>query len=149
MGFISGKARFSAPPPEVWEYITNPENFPDWIDGYVDGTVTTTHSTGLNSHFEWYGRIGPIKTKSSERVVEWQENKRVAYEGTYSCIRFKSFMELRESENGSSQLEIGIHYKFPLLLGGRLLDTLFFESFFQRYGDRSLQNLRFIFGGGD
>jgi len=57
-------------------------------------------------------------------------------------------MELREAEGGGTQLEIGIKCKLPLFLGGRSLDALFFDKFFQKYGDKSLQNLTSIFGEG-
>lgn len=145
MGYVTRETKLPAKAEKVWKYITDPVRFPEWIDGYIEGNVTTPHGTGLGARYEWYGKMGPLKLRSTEEIVEWQDGKRVAYKGQLSGIKFRSFMEVNAVGRSETQIEIGIKYDFPVLLGGRLTDVLFFERFFQQYGTRSLEKLKALF----
>ena len=146
MGRTTGSATLNAGTKKVWEFITNPRNFPEYVNGYADGTVLTENSTGLGSAFEWYGELGPIRLKSKEEVVEWNENERVAYTGTMFGVKFDSSMTLQKAESGKTSLTVDVKYKVPFIMGGRIMDKLLLKWITRDYVDRSLEKLEEIFG---
>lgn len=145
MGKISGQVTLPAEIEKVWEYITHPDNFPEYIYGYEGGKATTTNEIGLNAQYEWYGKIGPLKLKSTEEIIEWREKERVAYRGKMVGIGFNSSMAVERAEAGRTILVVTIGYRVPKILGGAIVDTLFIKKIMQEYIDKSLEKLSEIF----
>lgn len=141
MGKVIGEIIIRASAEKAWGFMTDPDHFPDWIDGYDGGKVLTPDKTGVGAAFEWYGKLGPIKLKSAEEVVEWAPEGRVAYEGTMFGVTFKSSMEIKD-EDDSVKVFVSIDYQVPSALGGWLSDRLFLKKMIQSYVDRSISNLK-------
>lgn len=146
MGHTTGNTTLNAGTKKVWGVITNPRNFPEYVNGYADGVVLTENATGLGSAFKWYGELGPIRLKSREEVVEWRENERVAYTGKMFGVKFDSSMTLEKAGSGKTSLTVDIEYKIPIIMGGRILDRLLLKWIMQEYVDKSLEKLEDIFG---
>lgn len=128
----------------VWEFITNPKNFPKYVYGYINGKTTSANRTGVGASYEWYGKLGPFKIKSIEEIVEWQEKKRVAYTGKLFGIKFNSSMDVKDMAN-KILLTISIEYKVPLYLGGRIIDLFLIRLIIKDYIQKSLGNLKRIY----
>jgi uncharacterized membrane protein len=128
----------------VWGFITEPKNFHKYVYGYINGKTTSPKSTGLGANYEWYGKLGPFKLKSIEKIVEWQERKRVAYTGKLFGIKFDSSMNVRERKE-QTRLTVSIEYKVPLYLGGVITDLLLIRWIIKDYIKKSLDNLKEIY----
>ncbi|MCH9728543.1 MAG: SRPBCC family protein [Actinomycetia bacterium] len=65
----SAEIALGASPATVWAYVTDPDNFAAYVEGYGGGRVTTANCTGLGARYEWAGRAGPLRLAASEEVV--------------------------------------------------------------------------------
>lgn len=146
MGYITGQINLHAEAQKVWKFITNPTNFPEYIYGYVGGKATTPNEVGLGAQYEWYGRIGPLKLKSTEEIIEWREEERVAYRGKMLGVKFNSSMTVQKAEGDGTMLVVTIEYEVPTILGGAITDTVLLKRIVREYVDQSLKRLGEIFG---
>ncbi len=128
----------------VWKFITCPENFSKYVYGYVAGKITSSNKTGIGATYEWYGKLGPLRLKSIEKIVEWQEAKHVAYLGKLFGINFNSSMNVKKI-NKQTQLIVKIKYKVPIYFGGTITDLLLIRWVVEDYVKKSLDNLEKIF----
>ena len=128
----------------VWDFITEPKNFHKYVYGYAAGKTTSANKIGVDATYEWYGKLGPFKIKSVEKIVVWQEMKYVAYSGKLFGIRFDSSMAVKKI-NEQTKLIVNIKYKFPIYFGGIILDSLLIRWIVKDYIKKSLDNLEKIF----
>ncbi|MEW5896944.1 MAG: SRPBCC family protein [Nanoarchaeota archaeon] len=128
----------------VWNFITDPKNFSKYVYGYVTGKITSPNKTGIGATYEWYGKLGPLRLKSIEKIVEWQEEKHVAYSGKLFGINFDSSMNVKE-KNEQTQLIVSIKYKVPIYFGGTITDLLLIRWVVKDYVKKSLDDLEKIF----
>ncbi len=141
MGRIIQKIILDGEMGKVWKFITEPGNFPKYVDGYVDGKTTSLNRTGIGASYEWYGKLGPFKLKSMEKIVEWQERKLVAYTGKLFGIKFNSSMKVKKAKYNKTLLIVMIKYQVPLYLGGIVADILFIQRIVKDYIQNSLHLL--------
>jgi demethylmenaquinone methyltransferase/2-methoxy-6-polyprenyl-1,4-benzoquinol methylase len=125
MGHVNEAIELGRGRSEVWDFVTDPDHFPDYVSGYQSGRVTTPEATGEGSGFEWRAALGPLTLDASESVVEWLPDERVRYEGTLAGSSFRSAMELSPAGHGT-RLEVDIDYELPRGLGvlGPLMQRL-------------------------
>lgn len=131
----------NAPAETVWQYITHPSNFPEYVYGYKNGETVTAHEIGVGASYEWYGGVGPLKARSTEAVVEWVDNQRVAYKGTMVKTPFSSTVTLARIDGGKTALSVNIDYRVPRYLGGSITDALIVRRLVREYVNRSLDKL--------
>ncbi|MCL4479712.1 MAG: SRPBCC family protein [Deltaproteobacteria bacterium] len=141
MGTVTGKINLHAPMERVWKFITDPENFPKYVYGYSGGEVLTSDKTGVGARYRWYGKIGILKLKSVEEIVEWEDNRRVAYSGTLFGIRFASSMTIVLLKNDTTLLTVSIKYTIPVFMGGVITDFLMAKRIVKDYVDKSIEKL--------
>jgi uncharacterized protein YndB with AHSA1/START domain len=146
LGSVVADISLGAPPEAVWAYITEPDNFDAFVDGYAGGRVTTTARTGVGACYEWVGRVGPLRIATTEETVEWDEGRRVAYRGETAGATFDSAVDVAPDGQGGSLLRVEIDYRLPTRLGGRVLDALVMRRLVRGYVDRSLRKLASTFG---
>lgn len=147
MGSVAAHAALGAPPEAVWAYVTDPDNFGAYVEGYAEGRVASAERGGVGARYEWVGRAGPLRIAASEEVVEWHEGRRVAYRGEAAGVEFDSAMEVESGGGGGSLLRVEIDYRLPARLGGRALDVLIARPLVRSHVKRSLQRLARAFGG--
>lgn len=147
MKIITQTITLNAKRENVWEFITKPENFPKYVYGHAHGKITSTNATGIGASYEWYGKFGPLKLKSTEKIVNWQEQKRVAYTGKLFGVVFDSSMNVKEANQDQTILTVSIKYKVPFYLGGKIMDTLLIRWIVKDYIKKSLNGLNEIFNG--
>ena len=145
MGNIIQKVTLNAELRNIWEFITKPENFPKYVYGYAHGKTTSPNATGIGASYEWYGKLGPFKLKSTERIIGWQEQKYVAYTGKLFGVAFNSSMDVKEVKQYQTILTVSIKYKIPIYLGGKVMDFLLIKWIVKDYIRKSLNGLNEIF----
>ncbi len=126
MTIIEEKNIFKAPIEEIWNFVTEPDNFSKYILGYIKGKILSQNKTGLDSEFEWYTKFWRHKFRSVEKVTEWNKFQKVAYHGTLSSAEFWSQMIFNKM-NSNTELTIIIEYKMPYSIFGWLLNVLYFK----------------------
>ncbi len=146
MGKITEKIILNAEPGTVWKFITAPKNFPKYVYGYAHGKTTRPNATGIGASYEWYGRFGPLKLKSTEEIVQWKKKRYVAYAGKMFGIKFDSSMGVKEIKK-QTRLAVSIKYEVPFYFGGRITDLLLVRWIVKDYIKKSLANLQQIYVG--
>lgn len=141
MGSVAEKTLLNAGAKTVWNFITNPKNFPKYVQGYSEGKVISHNKTGAGAIYEWYGKIGPFKLKSTEEVVEWKKNKRVAYKGKLFGIKFDSSMSVKKAKKNKTSMIVSIKYHVPVFLGGAVTDFILVRKIIKDYVHRSVKKL--------
>ena len=145
MGNILQKITLNAKLRTIWKFITEPENFPKYVYGYAHGKTTSQNATGIGASYEWYGKLGPFKLKSTEKIIGWQEQKYVAYTGKLFGVAFNSSMDVKEVKQYQTILTVSIKYKIPIYLGGKVMDFLLIKWIVKDYIRKSLYGLDKIF----
>ena len=145
MEIITQTITLNAKLENVWKFITKPENFPKYVYGYVHGKTTSPNATGIGASYEWYGKLGPFRLKSTEKIIGWKEQKYVAYTGELFGVAFNSSMDVKEIKLEQTILTVSIEYKVPIYLGGKLMDFLLIKLIVKDYIRKSLYGLNEIF----
>ena len=145
MRTITRKKVFGSGTRKVWGFITNPLNFPEYVSGYAKDKTSSRNKIGRGARYEWYGKLGPLRLKSVEEVVKWQERKKVAYAGKLAGISFSSSMALQEIKKGRTLLTITIGYKVPAFFWGKIMDKLVIRGIVENQVNESLSRLEKIF----
>ncbi len=144
MGIINQKTILDGKLKEVWDFITKPKNFSKYVYGYAYGKITSPNATGIGASYEWYGKLGPFKFKSTEKIIDWEEQKQVAYSGKLFGIKFDSSMNVKKIGE-QTLLIVSIEYKVPLYLGGPIIDSLLIKMIIKNHIKKSLYELNEIF----
>ena len=145
MGNILQKITLNTERRNIWKFITDPENFPKYVYGYTHGKTTSPNATRIGASYEWYGKLGPFKLKSTEEIIGWQEQKYVTYTGKLFGVAFNSSMDVTEINQDQTILTISIKYKVPIYLGGKVMDFLLIKWIVKDYIRKSLNGLNEIF----
>jgi hypothetical protein len=74
------EATLQAPPPVIWELITDWERQGDWMLEASDFVVTSDHREGIGVEAEATIKIAGIKTRDRVRVTGWEPPRRLAIE---------------------------------------------------------------------
>ena len=145
MGIINQKITLNVELRNIWKFITDPENFPKYVYGYAHGKTTSPNTTGIGASYDWYGKFGPFKLKSTEEIIGWQEQKYVAYTGKLFGVAFNSSMDVEEVKQNQTILTVSIKYKVPIYLGVKVMDFLLIKWIVKDYIRKSLYGLNKIF----
>lgn len=143
---MASQTTLGAPPETVWAYVTDPDNFDAYVDGYGEGRVLSAERTGVGARYEWVGRTGPLRIVAREEVVAWHEGRRVEYRGDMAGVTFDSAMEVEPDSDDGSRLRVEISYRLPARLGGTITDILVARRLVRSHVERSLQRLARTFG---
>ncbi len=144
MPVVEKKILLDAAREDVWRFITDPGHFQDYVEGYTRGQVLSQHATGPGSAFRWQTPLGPLTLECEEKVVEWAENERVAYQGAMAGGTFQSELCVRPMGRGM-ELTVRINYEPPLGRVGLALDRLFLRRTVAGHVAHSLDQLRRVF----
>lgn len=140
MGRVSERVELGAAPRELWEFVTDPDNFSRYVSGYVTGRALSDEARGPGARYEWTAALGPLRLQVRERVSEWHDERRVDYEGELAHVPFHSSMELSATDTGT-ELEVAIEYQPPLGRLGSFADPLL-GPWLERDIRQSLERLR-------
>lgn len=144
MGTVNQKIILNSKLEKIWKFVTKPENFSKYVYGYAHGKTTSPQAIGIGASYEWYGKLGPFKLKSTEKIIGWQEQKYVAYTGKLFGVAFNSSMKVKKVGKNKTLLIVTINYKVPLFWGGRVMDILLIEKIVKAYIVKSLHQLKII-----
>ena len=147
MGIVNKKIILYSTLENVWTFITQPQNFPQYVYGYTRGTTISPNDIGVGATYEWYGKLGPFKLKSTEQIRDWQEQKYVAYAGKLGGVAFNSSMEVTEINKEKTILTVSITYHVPIYFGGKLMDFLLIKWIVTEYIKKSFNKVNNILDG--
>jgi uncharacterized membrane protein len=76
---IEQKVTVNAPRRLVWDYVTEPANYPVFIDGLTRWEVTGDRHKGLGARYRMLIRVGAADVGGLIEIVEWQPEGDMAW----------------------------------------------------------------------
>ena len=138
MAKIEKSIDIAVPAPQIWAYITEPQNFLKW-SGTLEN-LELIHETKDGIGTQVRGTLG-LMTFIIE-VVEFVENQKIVTQAIDGD--FKSFTQafLLESRDDHTYLTYLIDYRIPRVLGGRIIDRLLVQRTLEEEMTKGLKRLK-------
>ncbi len=109
-----------APVSEVFAYVNEPTNAPEWITGVVEVSDVIGRGEGRHSH--WVLKFAGVRLHGDDVVIEWVEDECCANQ---SIGMFEStWTKVVEPHEDGTKLTIKFEYELPVPLLGKLGERL-------------------------
>jgi len=137
MAIINTSINIQAPVEEVFAYVTDPMNLPEWLVGLVEVKDVTGAGVGQRHHWT-YNMIGmPLRGETT--ISEHVPNERWVTDGKGGIT--SSFAFTFAPHESGTKLDLSIDYTIPVPVLGKLAEKLVLKRH-QRDADASMENLK-------
>ncbi|HEY7267470.1 MAG TPA: SRPBCC family protein [Solirubrobacterales bacterium] len=121
---IEQKVTVDAPRRLVWEYVTEPANYPVFIDGLTRWDVAGDRHKGLGARYRMLIRVGAADVGGLIEIVEWQPEGDMAW-SSVTGVDQRGRWRLRELGDGRTRVTFRFAYGvagggFPALIAERV-----------------------------
>jgi uncharacterized membrane protein len=106
---IEQKATVDAPRHLVWEYVTEPANYPVFIDGLTRWEVAGDRHKGLGARYRMLIRVGAADVGGLIEVVEWQPEGDMAW-SSVTGVDQRGRWRLRELADDRTRVTFRFQY---------------------------------------
>ena len=110
---IEQKVTVDAPRHLVWEYVTEPANYPVFIDGLTRWEVAGDRHKGLGARYRMLIRVGAAEVGGLIEIVEWQPEGDMAW-SSVTGVDQRGRWRLRELGDGRTR----VTFRFPYGVAG-------------------------------
>jgi len=130
-----------APLKEVYDYIDDPKNAPEWIGDVIE--VQNIKGAGAQRRFDWTFKVAGIRLKGENRYTQDIPGKRIVVEGR-SWIGPESTWTFNfEQRRDDTVLNLDIDYTVPVPVIGKLAEKALLKRN-ERQTDQNLRKLKKI-----
>jgi uncharacterized membrane protein len=106
---IEQKVTVDAPRRLVWEYVTEPANYPVFMEGLTRWEVAGNRDTGLGARYRMLIRVGAADVGGLIEVVEWQPEGDMAW-SSVTGVDQRGRWRLREMADGRTRVTFRFAY---------------------------------------
>lgn len=85
---VEHEQRIARPVEEVFEFVADPRNDPEWCPPVREIRQVSGKYPKLGAEYEMVVKPGPIETKGTFEITAFSPPERVAYEGENGILRF-------------------------------------------------------------
>ena len=117
---IQESVTIDAPRHDVWEHITEPANYPVFMEGMTRWEVEGDRHTGLGARYRMLIRVGAADVGGRIEIVEWQPETDMAW-SSVTGIDQRGRWRLREHADGRTRVTLRFAYGVP---GGGITSML-------------------------
>lgn len=96
-------------PEEVFAFVSNPQNWPEFINGLIEVKETDPNKIEAGALFEWQYRFMGLNFNGSGMIADYIDNKKIALK-MHSMIPIVEIINLEETSKGTS-LTVEVGYK--------------------------------------
>lgn len=100
---------------QVFAYVIEPGNMPDWAPGYLEGSWTSEGPVGVGSTSTRVTNFGGRESESQHVITEYERNARIATNTKTGPLEIKEIIEVEPSGDGT-RVTIAEEVSAPLLL---------------------------------
>jgi uncharacterized membrane protein len=93
----------------VWEYVTEPANYPVFMEGLTRWEVDGDRHTGLGARYRMLLRVGAADVGGLIEIVEWQPEGDMAW-SSVTGVDQRGRWRLREHTNGRTRVTFRFAY---------------------------------------
>jgi uncharacterized membrane protein len=106
---IEQKVTVNAPRHLVWEYVTEPANYPVFIDGLTRWEVAGDRHKGLGARYRMLIRVGAADVGGLIEIVEWQPEGDMAW-SSVTGVDQRGRWRLRELDDDRTRVTFRFQY---------------------------------------
>lgn len=134
---VSKSTMINAKVEEVFNYVTNSKNEPEWMPGMLENSGQI--GNGVGDTYQWKYRMAGITFEGESSIAEYEPNKRYR---TISKVGINSdFLFIFEPKDGRTLLELNIEYEIPVPVLGKLAENVIHKRN-ERETEMSLQSIK-------
>ena len=137
---LTEKRRVRTPREQVWEVVTDPRRWPEFMDGLVVSEVLSEQVTGEGARWAIRLQVGAAALGGTVEVVEFHAPGDLAW-NSITGIGLRGRWRLRERTPGCTDVDLRLSYQAPGGITGALADRLAAPAV-QRRLRRSLTSLQ-------
>ena len=112
---IEQKVTVEAPRHLVWEYVTEPANYPVFIDGMTRWEVAGDRHKGLGARYRMLIRVGAADVGGLIEIVEWQPDGDMAW-SSVTGVDQRGRWRLRDQ--GDDRTRVTFRFQYGVAGGG-------------------------------
>lgn len=106
---IEQKVTVEAPRHLVWEYVTEPANYPVFMEGLTRWEVAGDRHSGLGARYRMLIRVGAAEVGGLIEIVEWQPEGDMAW-SSVTGVDQRGRWRLRELADGRTRVTFRFAY---------------------------------------
>jgi uncharacterized membrane protein len=106
---IDESVDIAAPRRRVWEYVTDPANYPEFMDGVTRWEVAGGPERGLGARYRVLLRVGSAEVGGLIEVVEWNPEADMAW-SSVTGVDQRGRWHLRDRPDGGTRLSFRFAY---------------------------------------
>jgi uncharacterized membrane protein len=106
---IEQSVTVDAPRREVWEHVTEPANYPVFMEGLTRWEVDGDRHTGLGARYRMLLRVGAADVGGLIEIVEWQPEGDMAW-SSVTGVDQRGRWRLRETADGRTRVTFRFAY---------------------------------------
>jgi uncharacterized membrane protein len=106
---IEQKITIDAPRKLVWEYVTEPANYPVFMEGLTRWEVQGERHKGLAARYRMLIRVGAAEVGGLIEIVEWQPERDMAW-SSITGVDQRGRWRLREFSDGRTRVTFRFAY---------------------------------------
>jgi uncharacterized membrane protein len=106
---IEQKVTVNAPRHLVWDYVTEPANYPVFIDGLTRWEVAGERHKGLGARYRMLIRVGAADVGGLIEIVEWQPEGDMAW-SSVTGVDQRGRWRLRELDDDRTRVTFRFQY---------------------------------------
>lgn len=90
---------------EVFQFLADPENFPQWQSGVVQSTITSPGPIGMGTTFDEEVKIMGWKVRTACEITQYDPHKRMCFRATSRPIAYAGQFSL-EADGNTTRLNV-------------------------------------------
>jgi hypothetical protein len=143
MRSVTASIEIARNPAEVWEFVSDPTRYPDWVDATERMLEVSPGEFGLGSVYREYGGIPPFLSESEWRVTRFEPLSIQTHEGSDGRMRMPLDIELEPTGTGTRlSMTLGLDPAWFMAPLAALVWPLMLRKRTQEVFDASVVNAR-------
>ena len=106
---VAASITITAPPPLVWEFVTDPGRYLHFMAGMTRYEVAGDQETGVGARYRTLMRVGSAEVGGLIEVVEFDAERDLAWHSV-TGIDQRGRWRLRRTERGGTRVELRLQY---------------------------------------
>lgn len=137
MGKVSSSVLIKAPLDQVFKFISNGENAPQWHPSIISA-VRVAGGLGVGSTVKYTAKVARMKFEWVTEAIEWIDN--VRFKDVLVRGPFKKYVAIGEVQPvpEGAKFALSIEYELKIPLIGGLLDRLLIQKRIQKHTTEGL-----------
>jgi uncharacterized membrane protein len=125
---------------DVWDYVTEPSNYLEFMDGVTRWEVRSEHERGLGARYRMLMQVGSAQVGGLIEIVEWKPPSDMAWSSIIG-IDQRGRWKIRDTGDGTTRVVFRFFYDVPGGIIGLIAERVAARSLRGRFR-ASLENLK-------